>query len=103
MQFQVEAAAHELRTPRTHAFTTSLAYSAGAARAEDTMRFQVEAVAHELRNPGWFARWLARRSAPASAAPAGAARVKPPLSPWMAFVHVSAAFSRSLHQPTCIF
>ena len=57
------------------------------------MRFQVEAVAHELRNPGWFARWLARKFAPASVAPAGA-RVKPPVSPWMAFVHVSTAFLR---------
>ena len=60
------------------------------------MRFQVEAVAHELRNPGWFARWLARKSAPANVAPA-AAHVKPPMSPWMAFVHVSTAPPRSLH------
>ncbi|CAK0782411.1 hypothetical protein CVIRNUC_005674 [Coccomyxa viridis] len=57
---------------------------------EDAMRFQVEAVAHELRNPGWFARWLARKSAPAGVAPAGA-RVKLPMSPWMAFVHLIVA------------
>ena len=60
----------------------------------------MEAVAHELRNPGWFAQWLARKSAPASVAPAGA-RVKTPMSPWMAFVHVSTAFLRSLHPSTC--
>ncbi len=64
------------------------------------MRFQVEAVAHELRNPGWFARWLARKSAPAGVAPAGA-RVKLPMSPWMAFVHVSIASLRSLHRYAC--
>ena len=58
------------------------------------MRFQDEAVAHELRNPGWFAQWLARKSAPARAAPA-ATHVKPPMSPWMAFVHVSSASLRS--------
>ena len=57
------------------------------------MRFQVEAVAHELRNPGWFRGWLAMRSARSNRAPGGA-RVKPPMTPWMAFVHV-----RSLHMP----
>ena len=56
--------------------------------AEDAMRFQVEAVAHELRNPGWFKGWLARQGTPSSQAASGA-RVKPPMSPWMAFVRVS--------------
>ena len=57
------------------------------------MRFQVEAVAHELLNPGWFRGWLAMRSARSNRAPGGA-HVKPPMTPWMAFVHV-----RSLHMP----
>ena len=56
-------------------------------RAEDAMRFQVEAVAHELRNPGWFKTWLARKGTSGKAA--DGARVKPPMTPWMAFVHVS--------------
>ena len=51
------------------------------------MRFQVDAVAHELRNPGWFKGWLARQGTPAGHATSGA-RVKPPMTPWMAFVHV---------------
>lgn len=51
------------------------------------MRFQVEAVAHELRNPGWFKTWLARKGTSGKAA--DGARVKPPMTPWMAFVHVS--------------
>ncbi|CAL5228720.1 g11903 [Coccomyxa viridis] len=54
---------------------------------EDAMRFQVEAVAHELRNPGWFKGWLARQGTPAGHAASGS-RVKPPMTPWMAFVHV---------------
>ena len=52
------------------------------------MRFQVEAVAHEMRNPGWFKGWLARQGTPSSQAASGA-RLRPPMSPWMAFVRVS--------------
>ncbi len=53
------------------------------------MRFQVEAVAHELRNPGWFKEWLARQGTHAGHAASGS-RVKPPMTPWMAFVHVGS-------------
>lgn len=62
------------------------------------MRFQVEAVAHELHNPGWFRGWLARQGAPSSQAASGS-RVKPPMTPWMAFVHVRPCACTSLHLP----